>query len=41
MDYTTGRQIPYLEDTDAMSAVPAILQALAERVETLMMEVEA
>lgn len=36
MDYTTGKQIPYLEDTDAMSAVPSIIQALAERVEELL-----
>ena len=38
---TTIRGIPYLEDTDPMTAVPGIIRALAERVEQLLTEAEA
>lgn len=40
MNTTPARAIPYLEDTDPMSAVPGIIQALAERVEQLLTEAE-
>lgn len=33
MNYTPVRQLPYLEGTDAMSAVPSVIQALAEAIE--------
>lgn len=36
MNTTPARAIPYLEDTDPMTAVPAILQALAEKVDQLL-----
>ena len=35
---TTPRGIPYLEDTDPMSSVPSIIQALAEKAEQLLIE---
>ena len=35
---TTPRGIPYVEDTDPMSQVPAIIQALAERVERMIID---
>ena len=38
---TTPRGIPYVEDTDPMSSIPSIIQALAEKVEQLLMEAGA
>ena len=35
---TTPRGIPYLEDTDPMNQVPAVIQALAEQVDALLTE---
>ena len=35
---TTPRGIPYLEDTDPMDQVPVIIQALAERVEIMIID---
>ena len=35
---TTPRGIPYLEDTDPMDQVPAVIQALAEKAEKMIID---
>ena len=35
---TTPRGIPYVEDTDPMNQVPAVIQALAETAEKMIID---
>ena len=35
---TTPRGIPYLENSDPMDQVPAVIQALAEKVEKMIID---